>query len=224
MALAKCEDCGREVSTEAAACPNCGRPMSAAATTPTSTAAQPSQPDTGAPPPKTKKNWFARHPILTVILAVIVIGIIAAAASGGNKKHGSGVHRLREQRAGGKEDAHHRARVETGQAETEPEGTTAAGRPGRPELPVNGRGLLSRWPDPTVVVVGRFGLPPDRCRVRGQSPQRELEPQAVQAAKNYKATGGGSPCSGMIQQLSSSAGSGFTHAQAVYGAKRSGVC
>lgn len=27
MALAKCADCGRDVSTEAAACPNCGKPV-----------------------------------------------------------------------------------------------------------------------------------------------------------------------------------------------------
>ena len=27
MALAKCPDCGRKVSTEAAACPHCGRPI-----------------------------------------------------------------------------------------------------------------------------------------------------------------------------------------------------
>jgi hypothetical protein len=30
MALVKCDDCGHEVSTEAVACPNCGRPMNAA--------------------------------------------------------------------------------------------------------------------------------------------------------------------------------------------------
>lgn len=31
-----------------------------------------------------KKNWFARHKVLTVILAFVVIGVIASAASGGN--------------------------------------------------------------------------------------------------------------------------------------------
>jgi hypothetical protein len=48
--------------------------------------------------------------------------------------------------------------------------------------------------------------------------------QAVQSARSYKATGGGFSCSGMIQQLESSAGSSFTHAQAVYGARKAGVC
>lgn len=32
-----------------------------------------------------KKNWFARHKVLTVILAIIVIGVIASAAGGGSK-------------------------------------------------------------------------------------------------------------------------------------------
>jgi len=30
MALIKCPDCGKEVSTSAESCPNCGRPMSTA--------------------------------------------------------------------------------------------------------------------------------------------------------------------------------------------------
>jgi septal ring-binding cell division protein DamX len=34
---------------------------------------------------ETKKNWFARHKVLTVILALVVIGVIASAAGGGNK-------------------------------------------------------------------------------------------------------------------------------------------
>jgi hypothetical protein len=36
-----------------------------------------------------KKNWFARHKVLTAILAIIVIGIIASAASGGSKSNTS---------------------------------------------------------------------------------------------------------------------------------------
>ncbi|HEY8132187.1 MAG TPA: zinc-ribbon domain-containing protein, partial [Thermoanaerobaculia bacterium] len=31
MALVKCPDCGRDVSTAAATCPQCGRPMAAVA-------------------------------------------------------------------------------------------------------------------------------------------------------------------------------------------------
>lgn len=36
-----------------------------------------------------KKNWFAKHKILTVILAFIVIGVIANAAGGGSKSTNS---------------------------------------------------------------------------------------------------------------------------------------
>ncbi len=33
----------------------------------------------------TKKNWFARHKVLSVILGLIVLGIIGSAVGGGNK-------------------------------------------------------------------------------------------------------------------------------------------
>ncbi len=37
----------------------------------------------------TKKSWFARHKIMTVILVFIVIGVIASAAGGGSKTNTS---------------------------------------------------------------------------------------------------------------------------------------
>lgn len=37
----------------------------------------------------TKKSWFARHKIMTVILAFIAIGVIASAAGGGSKPTGN---------------------------------------------------------------------------------------------------------------------------------------
>ncbi|HKU18279.1 MAG TPA: DUF4352 domain-containing protein [Candidatus Saccharimonadales bacterium] len=37
-----------------------------------------------------KRNWFARHKVLTVILAFVVIGIIAAAAGGGSSNTSGG--------------------------------------------------------------------------------------------------------------------------------------
>jgi len=36
-----------------------------------------------------KKNWFAKHKILTVILAFIAIAVVASAASGGSKSNSS---------------------------------------------------------------------------------------------------------------------------------------
>jgi Host cell surface-exposed lipoprotein len=47
--------------------------------------------------------------------------------------------------------------------------------------------------------------------------------QAALAAKGYMQTEGGFSYSSMVQQLESSAGSGFTHAQAVFGAKSVGL-
>jgi hypothetical protein len=47
--------------------------------------------------------------------------------------------------------------------------------------------------------------------------------EAVQAAKEYRQTSAFS-CQGMIEQLSSSAGSQFTQAQAQYAATKVGLC
>lgn len=37
----------------------------------------------------TKKNWFARHKVLTVILAIVAIGVVASAAGGGKSNTNS---------------------------------------------------------------------------------------------------------------------------------------
>jgi hypothetical protein len=47
--------------------------------------------------------------------------------------------------------------------------------------------------------------------------------QAVKSAKSYMSTGGGFSRAGLIQQLSSSYGEGFTPAQAVYAANKVGL-
>ena len=75
MALVKCDDCGHQVSTDAAACPNCGRPMKAA---PEPTPAPPPTVVSASPPAAPKRSWFRRHKILTAILALIVIGAIGS--------------------------------------------------------------------------------------------------------------------------------------------------
>jgi hypothetical protein len=53
--------------------------------------------------------------------------------------------------------------------------------------------------------------------------QEDWNAQAASAAKEYLSTQPFS-CSGLVQQLSSSAGSQFTTAQAQYGAKVAGIC
>jgi len=58
MTLKTCKECGKEISSSVAKCPNCG---------------------------KDQRNWFMRHKVLTVILVLIVIGIIGGAGGSDNK-------------------------------------------------------------------------------------------------------------------------------------------
>lgn len=264
MALAKCEDCGHEVSTEAVACPNCGRPTAATpAASPAQADAPPSPPiwppqpagaprpdsqppssrpiwppqPTGAPQPAgpdqavgPKRNWFARHKILTVILALVVlIVIIAAAAGGSSNKNSNGS-------SGGSPTT--AAQTPTTTPVQTPT-TTPAPKP-KPKPSMTGpqqqavesaQGYLS-----TGGGFSRAGLIKQLSSSYGEGFPKAVatfavdhlnvnwDQQAVESAKGYKQTGGGFSCSGMIQQLSSSYGERFTHAQAVYGARAAGVC
>jgi hypothetical protein len=54
MALVKCSECGREVSSQAAACPGCGCPVSAAVAAPVAVAAQTGH---GVTVEQTSKRW-----------------------------------------------------------------------------------------------------------------------------------------------------------------------
>lgn len=242
MGLTKCEDCGRDVSTEAAACPNCGRPISVNAA-PTPIAAKSSesnrpmqqQPATGPQPANPKKNWFRQHPILAVVLGVIVIAIIAAAASG-SKNHGNGLSGSATNASAGT-----RTRTSTTPRASKPaKPAKPASKPTKPRPSLTGPQQQAVEAAQNYLSMGegfsRAGLIQQLSSAYGSGfPQNvavfavnylnvNWDEQAVQAAKNYKSTVGGFSCSGMIQQLSSSAGSGFTYAQAVYGAKRAGVC
>ena len=55
MALKKCKECGKEISSSAKKCPSCG---------------------------KDQRNWFVRHKVLTLIIIIfVVIGIAEAGGS-----------------------------------------------------------------------------------------------------------------------------------------------
>lgn len=54
MALKKCKECGKEISSSTKKCPGCG---------------------------KDQRNWFMRHKILTIIIILVVIGIAGAGNS-----------------------------------------------------------------------------------------------------------------------------------------------
>jgi len=236
MALVKCEDCGHQVSTEAAACPSCGRPMKAASAPtppgveptrpilPGQQPAAPAQPTTPNPPatPK-KKNWFRRHPILTVILGVIVLGIIGAAASSGNKKHGSGSSGASLNNP----PAASTPITPPASTSTPPASRMTAAQQQAVESARNYLSLGTGF--------SRAGLIQQLSSSDGSGFPRAVaifavdhlhvnwNEQAVEAAKNYMSLGTGFSRAGLIQQLSSSDGSGFTPAQAVYAANKVGL-
>lgn len=55
MAIKTCKECGKEISSSAKKCPNCG---------------------------KDQRNQFAKHKIITAVLVLVVVGIIGYAAGG----------------------------------------------------------------------------------------------------------------------------------------------
>lgn len=164
--------------------------------------------------------------MLTVILAVILIGAVASAASKGNS--GSPA-------SGNAVDASTGAKTPTTTSTQQPATTSskpASNLTGPQQQAIEsaqnylseGQGfsragliqqLSSSYGEGFPKAVAVFAV--DHLNVNWFQ-------QAVESAKNYKATGGGFSCSGMIQQLSSSYGEKFTHAQAVYGARKAGVC
>ena len=242
MALTRCEDCGRDVSTEAVACPNCGRPISAtsAATTaadqsspkpePATARAPfpPPQPVAGAQPSTPKKqNWFRRHKILTAVLAFVLLIVIIAAASGGSSNKNAA-------------DGNNSAVTNTPTTPASPPTTAPASKPANPKPSLTGPQQQAIESAQSYLSEGsgfsRSGLIGQLSSSYGEGFPKAVavfavnhlnvdwNQQAVLSAKGYKATGGGYSCSGMIDQLSSSYGEGFIHAQAVYGAHKAGVC
>jgi hypothetical protein len=70
MALGKCEDCGKDVSTEAPACPHCGRPQ----TKPVETITPPVDPAAGIEwEPSAKNVSDSKAPIFFVIAAACLV-------------------------------------------------------------------------------------------------------------------------------------------------------
>lgn len=57
MALKKCKDCGKEISSSVNKCPSCG---------------------------KDQRNFFAKHKIITAILVLFVLGVIGSLSKGGS--------------------------------------------------------------------------------------------------------------------------------------------
>lgn len=71
MALIRCPDCGREISTEAPSCPGCGRPMQ---TTPKPTPVdqQPTGHLLNATP---LEAWGCLYPMLAIFVIILLIAL-----------------------------------------------------------------------------------------------------------------------------------------------------
>lgn len=75
MALVKCPDCGKEVSTEAKACPHCGRP---------STSSTPTQPTPTQPVTVVRREAGAYEALGAVASILGVILAVAGSSTGNN--------------------------------------------------------------------------------------------------------------------------------------------
>jgi hypothetical protein len=185
----------------------------------------PPQPVSGAQPPTAKKNWFLRHKILSATLALVVlIAIISAAAGGSSSKNSNGS-------SGG-------SLTTTVQTQT----TTPASKPTKPKSKPSLSGPQQQAVESAQSYLSegtgfsRAGLIKQLSSSYGEGFPRAVAvfavdhldvnwyQQAVESAKGYKSEGSGFSCAGMIQQLSSSYGEGFTHAQATYAAHKVAVC
>ncbi len=78
MALIKCRECGKDVSTEAAACPSCGAPPS--------TTRAPTE-EAASPPAEKKKAKKASLPV-QIIGGLVVVGLVAMCSSNATKPGG----------------------------------------------------------------------------------------------------------------------------------------
>ena len=70
MALIKCHECGRDVSTLAAACPGCGAPIRKE-----------------GPKPPIANRMAPTDKVLWVILFGLIVAAMSMCTSGGDKKH-----------------------------------------------------------------------------------------------------------------------------------------
>ncbi|MGA9762616.1 MAG: Ltp family lipoprotein [Gaiellaceae bacterium] len=173
------------------------------------------------PPAAAKKVWVQRHPIITVILALIILGAIGSALSNGKDSGSSGTS----------------ANEPPAAASTSTKSPTTTSAPPAPKMTAAQEQAIQSAQSYLSMDSGfsRTGLIDQLSSSAGSGFPKAVavfavnhlnvnwNEQAVLAAKGYLAMGTGFSREGLIDQLSSSAGSQFTRAQAVYAANHVGL-
>ena len=173
-----------------------------------------------------RKSWPARHKVLTGLMAVGALIVIIAAASASNKPSTPAAD------TGAASSSASPSAAVSSTAASAPPSTPAA--PASPSMTdaqqqavdaaqdylsvgqgFSKQGLLSQL---TSSAGNGFSKPDAEFAIHYLNP--DWDQQAVDAAQGYLSVGQGFSEQGLLQQLTSSAGSGFTQAQAEYAVNR----
>jgi hypothetical protein len=163
------------------------------------------------------KGWFRRHPILTVILTLVLLAIIGSAVSSSDN-------------TGSSETSAIQAAVNASTPSVPP-------TPGPSDMTTEqeqavqsaksylslGKGFSRAGLIKQLSSSYGEGFPRDVAVFAVDSLNVDWDAQAVASAKSYMSLGTGFSRAGLIQQLSSSYGEGFTQAQASYAADAVGL-
>jgi hypothetical protein len=163
------------------------------------------------------KGWFRRHPILTVILTLVLLAIIGSAVSSSDN-------------TGSSETSAIQAAVNASTPSVPP-------TPGPSDMTTEqeqavqsaksylslGKGFSRAGLIKQLSSSYGEGFPRDVAVFAVDSLNVDWDAQAVASAKSYMSLGTGFSRAGLIQQMSTSYGEGFTQAQASYAADAVGL-
>jgi Host cell surface-exposed lipoprotein len=177
----------------------------------------------GPPPTQPKrKSWGRRQKILTGLMAAVVLIVIAVIASGGSGGNGGNTTASSGSAAQAQPAVQQSSSAPASQAPqytaSQQQAIDAAEGYLSDGQGFSRLGLISQLSSPDG---NGFSKTLARFAVRHVSV--DWDHQAAIAAKGYVSDGEGFSYSGLVQQLESSYGDQFTHAQAVYGAKAAGL-
>lgn len=209
---------------------------------------QPPQPPqwqpTNPPVPPVRQSWFARHKVLSVILGITLVVVVIccgagiATMAGGDSSTGASTETSQSSATTETGDGQQTEAAEESSAEPEPtEEEAPADEPAEPELtveqenairsaesylefmPFSKQGLIDQLSSPAG-----DGYPQDVATFAVEHIESDVDwnEQAVKAAESYLDLMSFSR-SGLIEQLTSDAGDGYTREQAEYAADKVGL-